>query len=97
MSRRRAQPAASGGHLLSNYMLTARFVGAADRDAAAAKLDTSKDGAFVVRESTTRPGEYALAVVHAGAIKHLKIDGSAVTRRPLSCLHCNSCVIYGKF
>eukprot|EP00048_Salpingoeca_helianthica_P010585 m.151957 g.151957 ORF g.151957 m.151957 type:complete len:894 (+) comp15100_c2_seq4:180-2861(+) len=51
------------------------FVGPMDRDASAALLDLHRDGAFVVRESTTRPGEYALAVVHTGAVKHLKIDG----------------------
>ena len=69
-----------------------RFVGPMDRDAAAAKLDLSHDGAFVVRESTTRPGEYALAVCHAGAVKHLKIDGAPVSARMCVCVVCRVCV-----
>jgi hypothetical protein len=51
-----------------------RFVGPLDRDDATAILQGHPDGAFCVRESKARMGEFALAMKYDGHVRHLKIE-----------------------
>ena len=45
-----------------------------DKDEAGALLLHAKDGAFCVRESKLRHGEFALVLKYDFVVRHLKID-----------------------
>ncbi|XP_028410970.1 guanine nucleotide exchange factor VAV2-like isoform X2 [Dendronephthya gigantea] len=49
------------------------FVGKMGRDEAKELLEKLSDGTFLIRESTTVPGQYALSLKHKYNVKHIKI------------------------
>ncbi len=52
-----------------------------DREEAGMLLMHACDGAFCVRESKSRHGEYALALKFDNAVRHLKIEMADVSKR----------------